>query len=387
MKRSVDRMLTTHVGSLARPAELIALARAKDSGQPYDHDAFEALTRTRVAEVVHRQADLGLDIVADGEQGRSSFAAYIGTRLGGFEVRPPDPADPAGAWRGTREDIDFPEYYQRIRPTVPLLPQMVCVGPITYEGRDQLQDDLANLTDALQGQRYEEAFVTSISTTNVEGQRRNEYYATEEEFLEAIADAMHEEYRAIVDAGFLLQIDDPRFSTYYTANPDKSVEECRAWAEQRVDVLNHALRGIAPERVRFHTCYSIDVGPRIHDMELKHIVDIMLKVNAGAYSFEASNPRHEHEYQVWEHVALPDDKVLLPGVISHTTNLVEHPELIAQRVARYAGVVGRERVIASADCGFAASAREVPDIDERVAWAKLASLVEGASLATKELWE
>jgi 5-methyltetrahydropteroyltriglutamate--homocysteine methyltransferase len=317
--------------------------------------------------------------------------AYISERLAGFEAQPVAPQGPTGPEAGSRELQSFPEFYAQSarRPAaataVPPM-RIVCTGPITYRGQEAVQRDIANFKAALQGVRYEEAFLPAVSVTNIESGRRNEYYHTEDEFLEAIARAIHEEYRAIVDAGFVLQIDDPRLSTYYNAMPALSLAECRRWAEKRVEFVNLAIGDIAPDRVRFHTCYSIDIGPRIHDMPLKDIVDIMLKVNAGAYSFEASNPRHEHEYHVWETVRLPPGKAIIPGVISHTTNLVEHPELIAERIVRFARAVGREHVIAGADCGFSAQARREPDIHPSVVWAKFEALAEGARLATKALW-
>jgi 5-methyltetrahydropteroyltriglutamate--homocysteine methyltransferase len=248
-----------------------------------------------------------------------------------------------------------------------------------------VQADIDNLRAALAGVQVEEAFIPAISPSNVEGRQKNHYYETDEEYLFAIAEAMHEEYRAIVDAGFLVQIDDPRLVTYYIMSPRSTVAECRAWAEVRVEALNHALRGIPRDRVRFHTCYSINMGPRVHDMQLKDIVDVILKVRAGAYSFEAANPRHEHEWRVWEGVTLPQDAVLIPGVITQSTVLVEHPELVAQRIERFASVVGRENVIAGADCGFATFAGST-EIHPTVAWAKLQALAEGARLATRRLW-
>ena len=226
----------------------------------------------------------------------------------------------------------------------------------------------------------------AISPSDVEGRQENEYYASEEEYLYAIADAMSEEYRAIVDAGFLLQIDDPRLVTYYVANPQASVEDCRRWAEVRVEAVNYALKGIPEEKIRFHTCYGINIGPRVHEMALKNIVDIMLRVNAGAYSFEAANPAHEHEWKVWETAGLPDGKVLIPGVISHSTNVVEHPELVAQRLVRYANIVGRENVIGGSDCGFSSFASTEPEIHPTVDWAKFENMAEGARLASREMW-
>jgi 5-methyltetrahydropteroyltriglutamate--homocysteine methyltransferase len=388
VKQSTDRILTTHVGSLARPQDLLEMLKTRANGGSVDEAAFTGRVQQAVTDVVKRQAEIGIDVVADGEQGKPGFQTYVSDRLTGFETRPG--GDAPGSWSGTRERISFPEYYddQQQFQGVPLSPAVTitCTGPITYTGQAAVQADIANLKAALKDTNVAEAFMTSISVNNIEGQRQNQYYRTEEEFLQAIADAMREEYRAIVDAGFVLQVDDPRFSTQYNTHPDMSLEEVRRWMEQRAEMVNYALKGIPPEMVRFHTCYSIDMGPRVHDMPLKDLVDIMLTIDAGAYSFEASNPRHEHEYHVWEHVKLPEGKVLIPGVISHTTNLVEHPELVAERIVRYANIVGRANVIAGADCGFAATARTRQDIHPTVAWEKLRSLVEGAALASKELW-
>jgi 5-methyltetrahydropteroyltriglutamate--homocysteine methyltransferase len=388
VKTSTDHILTTHVGSLARPNDLLEMLKTKAAGGSVDEAAFAARAKTAVADVVRRQADAGIDVVTDGEQSKPGFQWYISDRLSGFETQPGGEAP--GSWAGTRERQAFPEYYddQAQVQGVPLNPAVTitCTGPITYQGQAAVQADIANLKAALEGVEYAEAFMPSISVNNVEGSRRNQYYKTDDEFYQAIADAMREEYRAIVDAGLVLQVDDPRFSTMYNNAPDWSLDQVRAWMEQRAEVVNYALKGIPPESVRFHTCYSIDMGPRIHDMPLKDLVDVMLKIDAGAYSFEASNPRHEHEYHVWEDVKLPEGKVLIPGVISHTTNLVEHPELVAERIVRYAKVVGRENVIAGADCGFAATARTRQDIHPTVAWEKLKALGEGARMASKELW-
>jgi 5-methyltetrahydropteroyltriglutamate--homocysteine methyltransferase len=373
---------------LARPADLLDMMKVKESGQPYDHEAFAVRVRSAVAEVVRRQVEAGVDIVTDGEQGKPGFFAYVSERLSGFEPRETRPR--AGPWEGSREVMAFPEYYEwyaRGRPASVAAPfGMVCTGPIAYKGQEALQTDMENLKAALKGMDVEEAFMPASSPTNIEGQRKNEYYPTEEAYLYAVADAMRDEYKGIVGAGFLLQIDDPRLVTYYVANPGLSIEQCRRWAELRVEVLNYALRDIPPEHVRFHTCYGINIGPRVHEMPLKDIVDIMLKVNAGAYSFEAANPRHEHEWRVWESVKLPEGKVLIPGVISHTTNLVEHPELVAERLVKYAQVVGRENVIAGSDCGFSSQATTEPEIHPTVVWAKFEAMAEGARLATAQLW-
>ncbi len=378
MKRSTNRILTTHVGSLPRPDDLLQLAKAPQDG-------YESRLRAVVAEVVRRQAEIGLDIVADGEMGKPSFITYANQRLGGLT-----PGKPRGSpWAGSREVRAFPEFYELAARAganaAPTQIQMIVTGPITYKGHALLERDLDNFKSALKGVKVEEAFVSAISPSNIEDWEKNEYYKTDEEFLFAIADAMHEEYKAIVEAGFLLQVDDPRFATYYMLHPGVDIPEYRKWAELHVEAINHALRGIPEERVRFHTCYSINMGPRVHDMELKHIVDLMLKVRVGAYSFEASNPRHEHEWHVWERVKLPAGKVLIPGMISQSTVLVEHPELVAERIVRFAQVVGRENVIAGADCGFSSFAGST-EFHPSIVWAKFQSLVEGARLASKQLW-
>jgi 5-methyltetrahydropteroyltriglutamate--homocysteine methyltransferase len=378
MKGSVDRILTTHAGSLPRPADLLAMTPAGAGA------AYASRVRRAVADVVRRQADTGLDVVTDGEMSKPSFITYVTERLSGFE---PSVEPGALPWAGSKEAAAFPEFYAPMLRQSPnaAAPRFVCTGPVTYVGHARVQADIDNLRSALAGVRVAEAFLPAIAPSNVEGRQRNAYYKTDEEYLFAIAEAMREEYRAIVDAGFVLQIDDPRLVTYYILDPRSTVAECRAWAEVRVEALNHALRGIPPERVRFHTCYSINMGPRVHDMELKDVVDLILRVRAGAYSFEAANPRHEHEWRVWERVALPEGTLLVPGVITQSTVLVEHPELVAERIVRFAGVVGRERVVAGADCGFASFAGST-EIHPSVVWAKLASLTAGAALASRQLW-
>jgi 5-methyltetrahydropteroyltriglutamate--homocysteine methyltransferase len=305
-------------------------------------------------------------------------------RLSGFE-RSPEPG--ALPWAGSKEAAAFPEFYAPMLRQSPnaAAPRFVCTGPVSYVGHAQVRADIERLVSALAGADVAEAFIPAIAPSNVEGRQKNVYYKTDEEYLFAIAEAMREEYRAIVDAGFLLQIDDPRLVTYYILNPSSTVAECRAWAEVRVEALNHALRGIPRERVRFHTCYSINMGPRVHDMELRDVVDVILRVRAGAYSFEAANPRHEHEWRVWEGVTLPEGALLIPGVITQSTVLVEHPELVAERIGRFAAVVGRERVIAGADCGFASFAGST-EIHPSVVWTKLGALAEGARIASRRLW-
>ena len=384
MKGSSDRILTTHAGSLPRPPDVLEMLRAGAEGRPVPKDVQAARVRRAVAEVVRAQVDCGLDIVADGEMSKASFITYVTERLAGFA-----PSSEAGElpWAGSKEVLAFPEFYTAALRQSPnaAAARFVCTGPVSYQGHAQVRADIDNLRAALADVRAEEAFVPAISPSNVEGRQRNAYYKTDEEYLFAIADAMREEYKAIVEAGFILQIDDPRLVTYYIMDPRSTVADCRRWAEVRVEALNHALRGIPRDRVRFHTCYSINMGPRVHDMELKDVVDIILKVRAGAYSFEAANPRHEHEWRVWESVTLPEDVLLIPGVITQSTVLVEHPELVAQRIVRFADVVGREKVIAGADCGFATFAGST-EIPPTVAWAKLRSLTDGAHLASQRLW-
>ena len=392
MKRSERRILTTHVGSLPRPRELLQPLHARDSGDPYDAPGLERKIAQATAAVVRRQAELGIDILNDGEHGRASFATYANTRIGGLE-RERHPPPHIG--RPTRDSLEFPAVYAEMKKMFAARRELtgrpedavslVCTGPVKYIGQAQLAADIAHLKAAAAGVPAEEGFVTAISPTNLEMYFENRYYRSEEEYLFALAGAMREEYKAIVDAGFVLQVDDPRLITHWNRVPDLSLQQNRKFIELRIEALNHALEGIPPERVRFHTCYSINVAPRVHDLEMRHYADLMLKVRAQAYSIEAANPRHEHEWRIWKDLQLPDDKILIPGVVSHCVYQVEHPELVAQRIERFAGVVGRERVIAGTDCGFATS-RAGDEVHPDVAWAKLASLVEGARIATARLW-
>jgi len=387
MKLSTDRILTTHVGSLPRPDDLFDLMLDRMDGKPVGDKAYAERVREAVDASVRQQVGAGLDVVSDGEMGKPSFITYAAQRLDGLEKRDGDRPSP---FANTRETRDFPEYYQStVAEQVSARrrrARMVCAGPIKYKGHAQLKADLDNLKTALQGVKATEAFVPAIAPSNVETTTPNEYYPTEEAYVFAIAEAMREEYKAIVDAGFLLQIDDPFLVTYYIMRPELSIAECRKWGQMRVEALNTALAGIPADKVRFHTCYSINMGPRVHDMQLKDIIDIILKVRAGGYSFEASNPRHEHEWEEWKRAKTPDDKVLIPGVITQSTVLVEHPELVAQRIARFADVVGRERVIAGADCGFASFAGS-NEVHPSIVWAKFKSLVEGSRLASERLWK
>jgi 5-methyltetrahydropteroyltriglutamate--homocysteine methyltransferase len=380
---STDRILTTHAGSLPRPDDVVEMVRAQARGDRRDDAADAKRLRSAVAEVVRKQADIGLDIVDDGEFGKPSFVTYVRQRLGGLSEIGGERRNP---WGGSRDALAFPDFYRKQGSSMGRQPLIGATAPITYIGGAALKTDLENLKAAMQGLDVAAVFVPSISPANIENWHENRYYGTAEEYLTAVCDAMHEEYKAIVDAGFYLQIDDPRLVTYYMLQPNASVADCRKWAAQRVDALNYALRDIPPEKVRYHTCYSINMGPRLHDMQAKDIADVILKIRAGAFSFEASNPRHEHEWAVWCEAKKPADTVLIPGVVTHCSVLVEHPELVAERIVKYANAVGRENVIAGSDCGFATFAG-ADEIDPAIAWAKLAALVEGAEIASKKLWD
>jgi 5-methyltetrahydropteroyltriglutamate--homocysteine methyltransferase len=384
MRRSTDRILTTHVGSLARPHELLDTMRAKEHGEPYHAELFEEQVRAAVAGVVRRQAECGLDVVCDGEQGKVSFLTYVGERLSGFEPSQDERAS-APSWQ---LEVDmFPEYYaeyfKKYSATVSPLRLLVCTGPVRYTGHDAVRRDIENLKAALEGVEYEEAFMPATSPG---GFSRNEFYATEDEYLEAVAEALREEYLAITESGLLLQVDDPWLIELLVGHPDTTEADRRSAAHAHVEAINHALRGISAERIRFHTCYGLNHGPRVHDLPFAEVVDYMLAVNAGAYSFEVANPRHQHEWRIWEDGKLPDGKILMPGLLSHATNFVEHPRGIADGIVTYARLVGRENVIASADCGFSSRASFAPEVHPTVAWAKLEALAEGARLATAELW-
>lgn len=396
MKTSTHRILTTHVGSLPRPESIRTLLRARLSGETVDEAQLSARVSEAVAEVVRRQAEVGIDVISDGEMGKTSFLAYADERLAGFVATTVDnpgvPSSNVGSSWARRIDIRrewraFREYYQEYLPRAmpPSAPPTVCTGPIAYKGEAALRRDLATFKAALQDVTVEEAFVPAIAPAMV-GRGQNQYYATEEEYVFAIAEALRTEYRAIVDAGFILQIDDPGLGeTWDMMIPAPPLEEYRRKQARNIDALNHALAGIPEDRVRYHLCWGSWQGPHVHDLGLRDIVDLMPRVKAQAYSVEAATPRHAYEWRVWEDVKLPDGKVLIPGVIAHTTAVVEHPETVAERLVNFARVVGRERVMARADCGFAQGAlyeRQHPT----VMWAKFGALVEGARLASERLW-
>jgi 5-methyltetrahydropteroyltriglutamate--homocysteine methyltransferase len=383
MHRSSTRILTTHCGSLPRPTDLLDLMKAKITGQPYDTEAYAARVRSAVGEIVRQQIECGIDIPTDGEQSKPGFFAYVNERLAGFEPR----SGPRVAMFQAEVEA-FPEYYAQYFSSAmlgvtlaPLVP-FVCTGPVSYRGQAAVQRDIGNLKAALQGLEPADVFMPAVAPSGV---GKNEYYASDQEYMHAVAEALSSEYRAIVDAGFLLQIDDPFLTELYSYS-SLSPSERKQTAENYVEAVNHGLRGIPPEKVRFHTCYGINEGPRVHDAPMKDMLAHVLKVNAGAYSFEAANARHEHEYHVWENVKLPDGKVIIPGVITHASNIVEHPELIAERIVRFARLVGRENVIAGVDCGFSSQATYQPEIHPTVIWAKFRAMAEGARLATEQLW-
>jgi 5-methyltetrahydropteroyltriglutamate--homocysteine methyltransferase len=383
MRRSADRILTTHCGSLARPADLLDMMRARLAGEPCDEDAYARRVRGAVTESVKRQVESGIDVPTDGEQGKVGFSAYVRERLTGFEPKPV--AGPPG-W--AEEVAAFPEYYAQyfghamLGGSITGGVRLRCTGPVSYRGHAAVRRDIENLKAALAGLAPADAFMPAVAPA---GAGANEHYRTEEEYLVAVAEAMRVEYRTIVDAGFVVQIDDPFLTDLFSGSGLGAAEQRRR-AGLYVEAVNHALRGIPPDRVRYHTCYGINEGPRVHDAPLASILDFMLKVNAGAYSFEAANPRHEHEYHVWETVRLPDGKLIIPGAITHASNIVEHPELIAERIVRYARRVGRENVIAGADCGFSSQATYSPEVHPTVVWAKFRALADGARLATRRLW-
>ena len=364
------RICTTHVGSLPRPRSLSAKLFARATGQSYDQGGLDEELKRAVSDIVKKQFDLKLDVISDGELSKTSFQYYVTERLGGIERFQPKPDV-----RRTRENQAFPTFYKDGSHSGTQPTRYACTGPLKYAGQKQLAADIDNLKAALKGTSPVDVFIPSVSPSSCMGLMENRYYKDDDEHLYAVADALRVEYEAIVAAGFMVQIDDPRLAMNYMLNPELSVEQQRAWAQRRIAALNHALRGIPPSRVRHHTCYGINMGPRTSDLELKHLADLIVTINAGYYSFEMANPRHEHEWKVWESVELPDDKVLLPGSITHASVIVEHPELVAERIVRLAKIVGRERVMASADCGFAStlSPDEPPEIEPEIVWAKFES--------------
>jgi 5-methyltetrahydropteroyltriglutamate--homocysteine methyltransferase len=385
MKNSTNRILTTHAGRLDGPPELSGFTRAFRAGTAPDPAEISSKIRGAMVDVIRQQANAGIDIVSDGELGKIGFGGigYYGKRLSGLSTRALRPGEAPFMALGTGERIEFAEFYKEMQ-FMPAAPErVICSGPISYIGQEEVAKDLdlfkATLAEA--NVKIEEAFMCVLAPGWLEHFFYNEHYSDDEEYLFALAEAIKHEYKAIVDAGFILQIDDPALpDTYDMIIPAPSIEEYRKFAAVRVEAVNHALQGIPEDRVRYHICWGSWHGPHTHDLPLKNVVDLMLKVNAGAYSVEAGNVRHEHEWKIWRDVKLPAGKRLIPGVVSHATNVVEHPELVADRIVRYANQVGRENVIAGTDCGLGAR------VHPQIAWAKLKVLAEGAALATQQLW-
>jgi 5-methyltetrahydropteroyltriglutamate--homocysteine methyltransferase len=386
---AIDRIRTTHTGSLPRPAEVLAALHARFEGRPVDEAAYEALVRRNVLEIVRKQVEAGIDVVGDGECSKPSFRAYLAERIGGFEPRipkggvpVPGPVDPNG-----RDVAMFPDYYQRAAEHNPFanavrVAPRVCVAPIRYVGRRFLERDITNLKDAMAAAGAAEGFMPSSGPIPADA---NEHYRSEDEYFEAHGEAMREEYRAILDAGLLLQIDDPRLVSSWDARRDMDLAQYRGWMQRRIEHINHALRGLPEHRIRFHTCYGVNFGPRLSDLQLDQVLDLILTIRAGFYSFEAANPRHDHEWRVAQKLKVPEGKTLIPGAVTHSNVTVEHPEVVADRMERWARAAGRGNVMFGNDCGFSSTAGNT-EIPETVAWAKLRALGEGARIATRRLW-
>jgi 5-methyltetrahydropteroyltriglutamate--homocysteine methyltransferase len=402
LRRSTDRILTTHAGGLERPPELSALLRAKERGEPYDQREFNRRVADAVAEIVEKQEGAGIDIVNDGEESKS-WLNYARDRLGGLVRRPLSAGEEATDSITAREETEFGEYFRtvgfgfsrgfagggalrEVRDAAAIAgvvaPMAVfCTGPLEYIGMEAAQTDIENIEKAVAGKELADAVLTAIAPGTIEHWLRNQYYPDTESFLFAIADAMNAEYRAITDAGIILQIDDPDLPDAWAIHPEMTLSQYRDYAELRVEAINRALKGVPEDMVRLHICWGSVHGPHVHDLPLRDFVDIVLKVKAQAYSIEAANPRHDHEWTVWQDVKLPDGKILIPGVVGHYTDIIEHPELIAERLESYASVVGRENVIAGTDCGLG------PRVGHpKIAWAKFEAMAEGARIASQRLW-
>jgi 5-methyltetrahydropteroyltriglutamate--homocysteine methyltransferase len=388
MRTSTKRILTTHVGSLIRPPALQDIMRKKQTGQSYDHAAYERCLNDSVAEVVRRQGEAGVDVVSDGEYGKSiSWNQYIIERMSGFALRP-NPPGPGGRREPGVDRTRFKEFYAELDARdPPANPNtVVCVGPVAYTGQADLSRDIANFKGALTQAKVVEGFLPVVAPSSALPERHDEYYRNEDDWMNAVTAAMRTEYKMIVDAGLILQIDDARAATNFDRMvPPGNLQDYRRWLGKFVEALNSALEGIPEDRIRYHVCWGSWPGPHSSDVPLGDIVDLILEVRAGAYVIESANPRHEHEWQVWKDVKLPAGKVLIPGVISHVTNVVEHPELVAERILRFANVLGRENVMAGTDCGFA-QGTFYRRVHPTIMWAKLEALVEGARLASKRLW-
>lgn len=385
VQNNTNRIQTTHIGSLPRPLKLLDAMKLKYSGRAYDEADYATTLRTSVADSVKKQAACGIDIITDGEFSKPGFFTYIRERLDGFEQRPDQKM-----LIFVKEVAAFPEYYEQYfkeamlgGAILPISP-VVCVGPVKYRGEKLVQVDIDNMKAAATaaGVSLDHAFLPATAPSGVGA---NEYYKSDEDYFFAVAEALAQEYQAIVASGLMLQVDDPFLPDIFV-EPGLDDAQMQRRCEIYVEAVNHALKGIDPDRVRFHTCYGINEGPRLHEAALSQIIHHVLKINAGSYSFEAANPRHEHEYHLFESVKVPDGKVLCPGVITHASNIVEHPELIAERIIRFAKLVGRENVMAGADCGFSSQALYRTEVHDTVIWEKFKAMREGADIASKTLW-
>ena len=385
IQQNTDRIQTTHIGSLPRPHVLLDVMKAKYAGQPYNQKTYDDMVAEAVKEVVRKQVECGIDIVTDGEFSKPGFFTYIQERLEGFERRPDQKMK-----LFAQEVAAFPEYYAEYFKQAMMggaivgLAPVVCIGPVKYRGEEFVKRDIENVKKAAAAAGVPDQHVF-LPATAASGVGINEYYKSDEEYFHALAGELAKEYRAITDAGILLQIDDPFLPDIFY-EPDLDRAQMKRRAEIYVEATNTALKGIPPEKIRFHTCYGINEGPRLYEAALSDIIEYVLKINAGSYSFEAANPRHEHEYHLFETVKLPEGKVLAPGMITHASNIVEHPELIAERIVRFAKLVGRENVMAAADCGFSSQALYRTEVHSTVVWEKFKALRQGADLATKQLW-
>jgi 5-methyltetrahydropteroyltriglutamate--homocysteine methyltransferase len=386
LQQNTHHIQTTHIGSLPRPHSLLDLLKAKYSGQSYDENKLNSVLTQSVADCVRKQVECGIEVVTDGEYSKPGFFTYVRERFDGYESRPNQKL-----MIFQQEIAAFPEYYAQYfkeammgGAILPLVP-VACAGPVKYKGEDKLQVDIANVKAAAKAAGVPDHQVF-LPATAPAGAGTNEYYKTDEDYFHAVAAELNKEYRAIVAAGILLQVDDPFLSDIFV-EPDLDENQKRKRAEIYVEATNAALKGIPAERVRFHTCYGINEGPRIYEANLAQVIDYVLNVNAGLFSFEAANPRHEHEYHLFERVKLPDGKVLCPGVITHASNIVEHPEWIAERLLRFASLVGRENVMAGADCGFSSQALYKTEVHPTVVWAKFKAMRAGADIASNRLWK
>jgi 5-methyltetrahydropteroyltriglutamate--homocysteine methyltransferase len=385
-QQNTDRIRTTHIGSLPRPHDLLDLMKAKFNGQPFDQSLLDAKIAASVADCVRRQVACGIDFVTDGEFSKPGFYTYIRERLEGFESRP-------GQKRAgfEKEVAAFPEYYEQyfkeamMGASIVSVVPLVCTAPIRYKGEAAVQRDIANVKAGAKaaGIPVDTVFLPATAPSGVGS---NAYYKSDEAYFHAVAAELNKEYKAIVDAGLIVQIDDP-FLTDIFVEPELDLRQKKRRAEIYVEAANAALKGIPAERVRYHTCYGINEGPRIHEADLSDVIRYVLKVRAGQFSFECANPRHEHEYHLFETIKVPDGKVVCPGVITHASNIVEHPELIAERLMRFAAIVGRENVMAGADCGFSSQAMYRTEVHPTVIWEKFKALRQGADIASKRLWQ